>query len=424
MSRVSKIKYNPALSVPENAKKNGVTEAAIRFYLQTHFVDRRRDTKLRYINAIKKFLKEHPEATKNEVSRNVVVDGKKIAVTTVRKYWNYAKGKKRLTEHNDKKIERQKEKYNEILSKIPVSVIKEYLSNLDKPQQETKPQRQAKKKTVDVGELKSLIDELKAVEQENGKSLQYLPQPTLAELTRWEEYDASKYLCCAFRKKGDLRKGKELLDLGNMCGGYGYDMQEIHFKNSEAAYICGMFSDSTPEHIQIQQALISEGSGFNAKKFIRTPNEDKARKDWYEFNQHWMLYVVWQKVQGNEAFRNLLMAIPEGATVIEDSSFQKGSTAAFWGTKNNERHDFYQVVKKYINATEPDATDKDKDRMLLDEFNNFTDYGTYRGSNVMGKILTICRKCLADGTEPPIDYELLRSKHIHLLGKELTYNIK
>ena len=422
MSRVSKIKYNPALSVLENAERNNVKVSAIRFYLQSHFVDRKRDAKLRYINAIKKYLKEHPDASKNEVSRNVVVDGKNIAITTVRKYWGYAKGEKRLKEHNDKKIGRQKDRYNEILSKIPTSVIREYLLSIDKPKQETKPQpqRKTKKKNIDICELKTLIDEMKEVEKENGKTLQYLPQPTITDLTKWEEYDASKYLCYAFRKKGDRRKGKELLNLGNMCGGYGYDMKGVRFKNSEAAYICGLFSDNTPEHAKIQQDLIDEDSGFMAKKLIRTPNEGKARKDWNDFNQQWMLYVVWQKIMGNDEFRNLLLNVPDGATIIEDSTFQKGSTAAFWGTKNNERHDFYDVMEKYIDAT---AAAKKK-KLLLAEFNNFTDYGTFRGSNVMGKILMICRNCIVDGTEPPIDYELLKSKHIHLLGKELTYNIK
>ena len=42
----------------------------------------------------------------------------------------------------------------------------------------------------------------------------------------------------------------------------------------------------------------------------------------------------------------------------------------------------------------------------------------------MGKILMICRKCLADGTEPDIDYELLRNKNIHLLGKKVNFEKK
>lgn len=404
MPPTSKIMYNPSLSVKENAKRNVVSEAGIRYYIQANGIDRRYEQKSKVVNACKKYLKKHPGATKNEIHRELG-----FAVSTIRGYWDYITCKKEL-EHNNTKVDSRKQRYNQILSSVPIDYIKQYLVEHENPKQYQK-----------IVELKALIDEMKEVEKKNGKSLQFLPPPTLDVLTRWEEYDASKYLCYAFRKTGDVRKGKVLLNLGNMCGGYGYDMQGVHFKNSEAAYICGLFSDNEPEHIRIQQELIHEDSGFNAKKFIRTPNQDKARKDWNEFNQQWMLYVVWQKVKGNEAFRKMLLAIPDGAAIIEDSSFQKGATATFWGTKNNERHDFYQVVKKYINATETEANDKDKDKMLLDAFNNFTDYGTYRGSNVMGKILTICRNCLREGTEPPIDYELLRSKHIHLLGKELTF---
>lgn len=135
-----------------------------------------------------------------------------------------------------------------------------------------------------------------------------------------------------------------------------------------------------------------------------------------------MLFVVWQKIKGNEEFRQLLMA----AIIIEDTTFQHGSkvndTTTFWGAKNNERKDFDALVKKYIGLTEEDAKKGTKKRLKAEGVNNFTDYGTFRGSNVMGKILSICRKCIQDGTEPDIDYKLLRSKHIHLLGKELTFN--
>ena len=43
------------------------------------------------------------------------------------------------------------------------------------------------------------------------------------------------------------------------------------------------------------------------------------------------------------------------------------------------------------------------------------------GINCMGKILKMCQLALLDGTEPPIDYDLLRSKQIYLLGKLLTF---
>ena len=40
MSKYS-IKYNPNLTIKENAQKNGCSEDAIRYYIKTHSIDRR-----------------------------------------------------------------------------------------------------------------------------------------------------------------------------------------------------------------------------------------------------------------------------------------------------------------------------------------------------------------------------------------------
>ena len=40
MARKSKIQYNPALSIEENAKKNKVSKEAIRYYIKTRGIDR------------------------------------------------------------------------------------------------------------------------------------------------------------------------------------------------------------------------------------------------------------------------------------------------------------------------------------------------------------------------------------------------
>jgi hypothetical protein len=37
----------------------------------------------------------------------------------------------------------------------------------------------------------------------------------------------------------------------------------------------------------------------------------------------------------------------------------------------------------------------------------------------MGKILMIIKECLHNGTEPDIDYDLLRSKEIHFFGERI-----
>lgn len=281
------------------------------------------------------------------------------------------------------------------------------------------------KPKVDVNpdELKAIIDEIEKTGKKNGKNLQILPAPTRADLTRLEEYDASKYLICPFRVKTDIWKGLKI-PFGNMNGGFAFDLQGVHFKDSELAYICGLFSNNTPEHIDIQQQVIESKGGFDAKKYIRSRNEEKGRKDWSDgWNKDWMLYVVWTKICASKRFRDLLLAIPDGAIIVEDSTFHGASktgedTSIFWGTRNKERKEYFNLVKKYLNLTDPEAQSNE---LAKKAYMELPDYGVFRGCNVMGKILTICKNCLKEGTEPEINYDLLRDKHIHLLGKELMF---
>ena len=272
--------------------------------------------------------------------------------------------------------------------------------------------------------LDAAISAMEAEEKENGKKLLLYPAPTIDTLTRWEEYDAAKYLCYAFRQKPDLRKGV-WVPFGNMNGGFEFDVQGFHFHNSEAAYICGMFSNDNKEQRAVQQQLVENTNGKTAKGDIRYHNEGIARKDWYDFNVQWMIYVVWNKVCNNEKFRELLLAVPDGAIIIEDTSFHNVhkpvDTPIFWGARNKERKEYHSLIEQYVKLTELSSVKAPKKRKIADAYNNFTDYGVFKGSNVMGKILTICRNCWKEGKEPPIDYELLRSKDIYLLGEKLEF---
>ena len=116
----------------------------------------------------------------------------------------------------------------------------------------------------------------------------------------------------------------------------------MKFNQSEGAYISGMFSDNTPEHIAVQQELAVAKSGMDAKKDIRHRYHSIARKDWYGFNVEWMVYCVWRKCKGSKKFRDLLLAIPREAIIIEDTSFQPkrpNDTAAFWGVQKRRYKD-------------------------------------------------------------------------------------
>ena len=135
-----------------------------------------------------------------------------------------------------------------------------------------------------------------------------------------------------------------------------------------------------------------------------------------------MLYVVWQKVKQNRKFRDLLMAVPNNAIIIEDSTYQRGATSDFWGAKNDERKEFSKDVELKLEAEDLDISIDEEDAERDKIVNNVCYYGTYVGYNAMGKILTICRQCLENKTEPDIDYELLKSKHIHMLGEEVDFD--
>lgn len=239
-------------------------------------------------------------------------------------------------------------------------------------------------------------------------------------LDRVEAYEASVLNCYAFRRGTDSVDGCSLA-VGNMVSGFPFEVEGVTFQNSECAYIAGMFSYETERHSDLQEALCHEGNGFMAKKRIRRFNEDAKRADWEEFNIQWMLYCVWCKVVGNADFRNMLLAIPTDAVIIENSTFQNGVTAAIWGTKNKEQRQLITEYKKQLTA---EGYNKDTIKKACDEkrLGEWRSKGVFVGKNLMGKILMLCRDALLSGTTPDIDLNLLRSKRIYLLGKLLTFD--
>lgn len=249
----------------------------------------------------------------------------------------------------------------------------------------------------------------------NSKSLSF---PII--LDQVEAYDASMLNCYAFRRATDSVEGHSLA-VGNMVSGFPFALEGVTFQNSECAYIAGMFSNDSDNHHELQEALQVETNGFMAKKKIRRFNEDKKRADWEEFNVQWMLYCVWCKVVSNSDFRDMLLAIPSDAVIIEDSTFQKGATATVWGTKNTTQR---RLVVDYKKQLEAEGNSKAAIKRACDEkrLGEWRKQGVFVGKNLMGKILMICRDAVLSHSTPNIDLELLRSKKIYLLGKLLTFD--
>lgn len=81
MPRQSKIKYDPALTLKQNAQKNGVSIDAIKYFVKTRGIDREGDRQDHNLALIKKAKEANPDVSKAEIAR---LTG--LSVKTINKY--------------------------------------------------------------------------------------------------------------------------------------------------------------------------------------------------------------------------------------------------------------------------------------------------------------------------------------------------
>lgn len=181
MSRESRIQYNPALTVKENAKKNGVSEAAIRYYIKVNCIDRRFERKQKVIDDCKDYLRTHKNATWDEVQKNTG-----HSLSTIRKYREYIVGRKVLTDFDIKKAKNRQVKQLEsqerlfaYLDTVPKEVLLEYLA-----QREGGEQNNQRKEGVRNGKVSNTSNTTKTVKKEQDLSPE-VNQEELANMLTW-----------------------------------------------------------------------------------------------------------------------------------------------------------------------------------------------------------------------------------------------
>ena len=149
MPRQSKIKYDPTLSIQENAELNGCTIDGIRYYIRTRGIDRRFDGRKIIIEDIKKYLHEHPDATLEEAADYAVKVGLETKMCFIPKNLDYLRAGGRVSNAShiigtllslvpcieilDGKLMATK-KYRGNFKKIVAKLVEEYITNnnLDK----------------------------------------------------------------------------------------------------------------------------------------------------------------------------------------------------------------------------------------------------------------------------------------------------
>lgn len=132
MESIDNIKYNPKLSIEQNAKLNGLSgdsgKERIRYYIRANGIDRRQAKKVEIVNAVRKYLKKNPNATKLGASKDLP-----FGINTIRKYWDIAKTNGEVEQNPNKASKRerlaqeQERRRIEFLDSLPIEYIKEYL---------------------------------------------------------------------------------------------------------------------------------------------------------------------------------------------------------------------------------------------------------------------------------------------------------
>lgn len=77
------LKYNPNLSIRENAKRCGVTEADVRWFIKTHLIDRNYEAKMVKFLAVQKARNKNPQASYKDIANELG-----YSVNTVKKYYS------------------------------------------------------------------------------------------------------------------------------------------------------------------------------------------------------------------------------------------------------------------------------------------------------------------------------------------------
>ena len=241
------------------------------------------------------------------------------------------------------------------------------------------------------------------------------------DLYEQEDYDCTRLNVWGYRSANDIRDGINI-KFGNMCNGFPFEINGVKFHNSECAYITGVYARKDQDCLRIQKLVVAERIGMKCKRIYRNKPEftKHQRKDFYEYNVQWMLYVLWQKTRGNHQFADLLANIPINAHVVENTSYHKGATASFWGAKNPELMTARVEAEKDVSPSTFKFKYQVKEAME-EAANSINAIGHFRGQNVMGKIIKLCSLAVIYGQEPEIDYDLLKSKELYLLGEPIEF---
>lgn len=469
VNRKKQIIYDPKLSIPELAKKNKVKEPTIQKYIREHNIDRQRDAKMILYNRVwEEYIKD------SERSRASIARALDISENTLKLYLEMktppietAEGKVgRATESDtlSKLRNKLKGKAWDLNLKFKYGAVVKDSQETAIPEatelQESKPKETPTRKKKASQEVKKSSDSLEGVDEELRKKLKRAKIKSLEELYErrdailekekervaeyrevyakakpltWDDfsfrkthtYDTSKVDCWSFNSKTDERDGISL-QLGNMANGFGITILGREFVNSEVPYqLASFLGDEASVAVQKEisdpsNPFYSNGLGMK-RKYIYNKEYAPYRRD-YEFElgrqnwcYEWMKWVVWEKVKQNKGFRDILLAIPKNAVIIEQAQ-RRGHV--MWGCWNEELIKERTVMKLAAMAESGLSDISPKVKNAIYQVNCAS---KWVGENAMGQILTMAKLALNEGIQMPIDAKMLNDAKICWFGDVLVF---
>ena len=356
MPRESKIQYNPRLSVAENAKKCGVTEDAIRYYIRTRGIDRRFEEKKKVLKGMKAYLKEHPNATRAELAKETG-----HGINTVRRYWDILHGEGKL-KPSEKKADVREQRVTTInnrhiayLDKLPVEFIREYLAARETT---TNAVAEVIPEAVEVVEQTS-IEVVEVIEQTAKKTKTAKKQKAKA-VKEPKAKKASDTIKCS-DKYAYFYQDTPLSNWWASNPRIPYDGHEFGSSEALFMYLKAKGMGDVDVALQIVEAdndstLTDKERFAKAKKLGRMCKFDEVI--FFEKREEWMYTALSAKYEVDEEFRSVLMSDKyRGLTFVEASPWD-----ANWGIKSRATK---EVLEKGESA--------------------------WKGLNLLGKLLTQLR---------------------------------
>jgi hypothetical protein len=242
-------------------------------------------------------------------------------------------------------------------------------------------------------------------------------------LMKEESYDCTKLNVWSYRSSKDVRQNLNI-KFGNMCNGFPFEIATgVSVFNSECAYIAGAYANGDDKSKEIQKAIFEERNGMKCKRIYRNRKDIVChmRDDFFEYNVLWMSYILWVKSVRNKDFGNLLKSIPLDAHIVENTSKHKGKTSIFWGAKNQELMNARAIAEEKVKKNGVFKTKAALEHSQMLTSNSINNIGRFEGVNCMGKIIKLMSISLIYGQEPPIDYEMLKSKQLYMLGRSIAF---